>query len=144
MCCKKREVYLNTIQQFTMALSCVMTSSVIFLKRSHVKDFMHRYHVEICLTHWINNKINFRFGQKVKVKLGSPFFDNWRSVQWCKDFKFTFWLLRYNFFMNIKLWLPVWTGSKGQIGVTFLYFFLQITICTMMQKLWIYLLRLLR
>ena len=32
MCCKKRKVYLNTIQQFTMALSCVMTSSVIFLK----------------------------------------------------------------------------------------------------------------
>ena len=29
---KKRKVYLNTIQQFTMALSCVMTSSVIFLK----------------------------------------------------------------------------------------------------------------
>ena len=24
--------YLNTIQQFTMALSCIMTSSVIFLK----------------------------------------------------------------------------------------------------------------
>ena len=29
------------------------------------------------------------------------------------------WLLRYDFFLNIKLWLPVWTGSKGQIGVTF-------------------------
>ena len=25
------------------------------------------------------------------------------------------WLLRYDCF-NIKLWLPVWTGSKGQIG----------------------------
>ena len=23
-------------------------------------------------------------------------------------------------FVNIKLWLPVWTGSKGLIGVTFL------------------------
>ena len=32
MCCKKRTVYLNTVQEYTMALSCVMTSSVIFLK----------------------------------------------------------------------------------------------------------------
>ena len=103
------------------------------------------------------------------------------------------WLLRYDFF-NIKLWLPVWTGSKGQIGVTFCKYFLtindlyngakilnlplvvveiwfvlilnfdfrfgqevkvklgslfvnifgQLTICTMVQKLWIYLLWLLR
>ena len=27
------------------------------------------------------------------------------------------------FFLNITLWLPVWTGSKGQIGVTFLTIF---------------------
>ena len=48
-------------------------------------------------------------------------------------------------FLNSKLWLPVWTGSKGQIGVTFLSnIFWQLTICTMVQKLWIYLLRLLR
>ena len=32
-------------------------------------------------------------------------------------------LLRYDFFLDIKLWLPVWTGSKGQIGVTFLSIF---------------------
>ena len=32
MCCKKRTVYLNTVQEYTMALPCVMTSSVIFLK----------------------------------------------------------------------------------------------------------------
>ena len=54
------------------------------------------------------------------------------------------WLLRYDCF-NIKLWLPVWTGSKGQIGVTFLeIFFWELTICTIVHKLWIYLLRLLR
>ena len=48
-------------------------------------------------------------------------------------------------FFNIKLWLPVWTGSKGQIGVTlFENIFWQLTICTMVQKLWIYLLWLLR
>ena len=29
-------------------------------------------------------------------------------------------------FLNIQLWLPVWTGSKGQIGVTFLKYFLTI------------------
>ena len=103
-------------------------------------------------------------------------------------------LLRYDFF-NSKLWLPVWTGSKGQIGVNFfvniflkindlynsaqivnlplavveIWFFVivnfdfrfgqevkvklghffvnifsQLTICTMVQKLSIYLLRLLR
>ena len=59
MCCKKREVYLNTIQQFTMALSCVMTSSVIFLQLLRYDFF----------------KLNFdvRLGQEVKVKLGSPF-----------------------------------------------------------------------
>ena len=28
-------------------------------------------------------------------------------------------------FLNIKLWLPVWTGSKGQIGVTFLKYWWQ-------------------
>ena len=27
---------------------------------------------------------------------------------------------------NSKLWLPVWTGSKGQIGVTFCKYFLRI------------------
>ena len=34
-------------------------------------------------------------------------------------------LLRYDF-CNIKLWLPVWTGSKGQIGVTFCKYFFTI------------------
>ena len=97
-------------------------------------------------------------------------------------------------FFKSKLWLPVWSGSKGQIGVTFCKYFLtindlyngakivnlplavveicfflivnydfrfgqevkvklghffviifwQLTICTMVQKLSIYLLRLLR
>ena len=52
-----------------------MTSSIIFLKRSHVnKDFMHINHVEIAKH--IGSRIllvfNFRFGQEVKVKLGSP------------------------------------------------------------------------
>ena len=32
-------------------------------------------------------------------------------------------LLRYDFFKDIQLWLPVWTGSKGQIRVTFLSIF---------------------
>ena len=30
------------------------------------------------------------------------------------------------FVLNIKHWLPVWTGSKSQIGVTFLNFFFTI------------------
>ena len=34
-------------------------------------------------------------------------------------------LLRYVFF-NSKLWLPVWTGSKGQIGSLFCKYFLTI------------------
>ena len=68
---------------------------------------------------------DFRFGQEVKVKLGSPF---------CKYFFWeltictivhTLWiyllrLFRYDLFKDSKLWLPVWTGSKDQIGVTFL------------------------
>ena len=38
------------------------------------------------------------------------------------------WLLRYDFVLNIQLWLPVWTESKGQIVVTFFVnIFLRIT-----------------
>ena len=50
-----------------------MTSSIIFLKRS-CTDFMHRNHVKIA--YQIGSRIfllfNLRFGQEVKVKLGSP------------------------------------------------------------------------
>ena len=72
---------------------------------------------------------DFRFGQEVKVKLGSLFVNIFWQLTICtmvqKFWIYLLWLLRYDFF-NIKLWLPVWTGSKGQIGVTFCKYFLTI------------------
>ena len=73
---------------------------------------------------------HFRFGQEVKVKLGSLFVNIFWQLTIC-TMVHKFWiyllrLLRYDFFKDIKLWLPVWTGSKGQIGVTFCKYFLTI------------------
>ena len=72
---------------------------------------------------------DFRFGQEVKVKLGSPFCKYCWQLTICtmvqKLWIYLLWLLRYDFF-NIKLWLPVWTRSKGQLGVTFCKYFLTI------------------
>ena len=49
------------------------------------------------------------------------------------------------FVLNVKLSLLVWTESKGQIGGHFcINIFWQPTICTMVERLWIYLLWLLR
>ena len=93
---------------------------------------------------------DFRFGQEVKVKLGSLFYQYFLTnndlYNGCKNFEFTSCGCWDMIFLNSKLWLPVYTGSKGLIGVTFLkIFFWELTICTILQhKLWIYLLRLLR
>ena len=60
-----------------------MTSSIIFLKRSHVnKDCMHRNHVEIArhIGSIIFLLFNFQFGQEVKVKLGSPLCDYFLTI----------------------------------------------------------------
>ena len=70
---------------------------------------------------------DFRFGREVKVKLGH-FFVNifWQLTIFTMVQTFLIYLLRllrYDFFQDIQLWLPVWTGSKGQIGVTFCKYF---------------------
>ena len=70
---------------------------------------------------------DFRFGQEVKVKLGHFFVNIFWQLTICTMVQ-KFWiyllrLLRYDFFKDIQLWLPVWTGSKGQIRVTFLSIF---------------------
>ena len=66
---------------------------------------------------------DFRFGQEVKVNLGHFFINIFWQLTICtmeeKLWIYLLWLFRYDFF-NIKLWLPVWIGGKGQIGVTFL------------------------
>ena len=87
------------------------------------------YHLRLLRWFFLIVNFDFRFGQEVKVKLGSPS---------CKYF------LRINdlynsaqivnlplavvemIFFNSKLWLPVWTGSKGQIGSLFYKYFLTI------------------
>ena len=70
---------------------------------------------------------DFRFGQEVKVKLGSLFCNIFWQLTICtmvqKLWIYLLRLLRYDFFKDIQLWLPVWTGSKGQIRVTFLSIF---------------------
>ena len=68
---KKRKVYLNTIQQFTMALSCVMISSVIFLKSYMSKSICTETMLKLSNTLALEYCVNYLF-------------DNWRSVQWCK------------------------------------------------------------
>ena len=76
------------------AVMCDDVINLIFLKRSHVKDFMHRNHVEIA-SH-IGSRIfilfNFRFGQEVKVKLGSPFCKYFFTINnLYNDCEFTSW-----------------------------------------------------
>ena len=65
---------------------------------------------------------NFRFGQEVKVNLGSHFC-NYLTIDdlynGAKIVNLPLVVVEIWFFFNITLWLPVWTGSKGQIGVTF-------------------------
>ena len=91
---------------------------------------------------------DFRFRQEVKVKLGSPFCKYFLTINdlynGAKILNLPLVVVEIWFCFNIKLWLPVWTGSKGQIGSLFVNVFGQLTICTMVQKLWIYLLWLLR
>ena len=74
--------------------------------------------IKLWLPVWTGSK-----GQ-IGVSFLKIFFDNYRSVQWCKNCEFTScgcWDMI--FVKDIKPWLPVWTGSKGQIGVTFLSIF---------------------
>ena len=206
MCCKKRTVYLNTVQEYTMALSCVMTS-VIFLKSYMSKSIctetmlklsqhigsrilcklfflqltvctmvqiVNLFLLVVDMIFW--NFLNFDvgFGQEVKVKMGSPFCKYFWKLTICTIVQkivnlrllvveicfflmlnFDFWFGQevkvklghffYKYFLTINdlyngakilnlplvvveiwlflyitLWLPVWTGSKCQIGVTFL------------------------
>ena len=67
---------------------------------------------------------DFRFGQEVKVKLGSLFYKYFFTINDLyndgKSFNLPLVVVEIWFFFNSKLWIPVWTGSKGQIGVTFL------------------------
>ena len=62
----------------------------------------------------------FRFGQEVKVKLGSPLNKYFLTINGlyngAKLVNLPLAVVEMILF-NIKL--PVWTGSKGQIGVTF-------------------------
>ena len=72
---------------------------------------------------------NFRFGQEVKVNLGSPFC-NYLTIDdlynGAKIVNLPIVVVEIWFVLNVKLLLPVWTGSKGQIRVTFKKYFLTI------------------
>ena len=89
-----------------MALSCVMTSSVIFLKSYMSKSICtetmlklsNTLALEYCVNYFLTvdglyNGANCKFSSS----------GSWHMILW-----------------NIKLWLRVWTGSKGQNGLTFL------------------------
>ena len=72
---------------------------------------------------------DFRFRQEEKVKFGPPFCKYFLTINDLyngeNNFEFTCTSCGCSdmIFLNIKLWLPVWTESKGQIGVTFLSIF---------------------
>ena len=86
---------------------------------------------------------DFRFGQEVKVKLGSPFCNCFRNNDAnilnlplaVVEIWFFVWILNFDFRFEQEV--------KVKLGSPFCIFFLQITICTMVQKLLIYLLWLL-
>ena len=66
---------------------------------------------------------DFRFGQEVKVKLGSPFCKYFWTINdlynGTKIVNLPLVVVEIWFILNITLWLPVWTGSKGQNGSPF-------------------------
>ena len=106
MCCKKRTVYLNTVQEYTMELSCVMTSSVIFLKSYMSKSICTDTMLKLSNTLALEYCVNYLFT-----------IDGLYNGANCKFISSGCW---HMIFLNIKLWLRVWTGSKGQNGLTFL------------------------
>ena len=55
----KRTVYLNTVQEYTMALSCVMTSSVIFLKSYMSKSICTETMLKLCNTLALEFCVNY-------------------------------------------------------------------------------------
>ena len=74
--------------------------------------------------------IKLWFGQEVKVKLGNFLCKNFVTINdlynGAKIVNLPLVVVEIWFALNIKLWLPVWTGSKGQIGLLFYKYFLTI------------------
>ena len=97
MCCKKRTVYLNTEQEYTMALSCVMTSSVIFLKSYMSKSICTDTMLKLSNTLALEYCVNYFFT-----------IDGLYDGANCTFISSGCW---HMIFWNIKLWLRVWTGS---------------------------------
>ena len=93
---------------------------------------------------------DFRFGQEVKVKLGSLFCKYFLTINDLYNgakivnlplavVEIWFFLKIFNFDFRFGQEVKVKLGSPFRINI-----FWQTTVCTMVQKLWIYLLRLLR
>ena len=101
--------FVNIFSQLTI---CTMVQKLwIYLLRLLRYDFLKIFNFD------------FRFGQEVKVKLGSPFCnfflrinDLYNSAQ-IVNLRLA--VVEIWVFFNSKLWLLVWIGSKGQIGVNF-------------------------
>ena len=76
---------------------------------------------------FLNINFDFRFGQEVKVKLGSLFVNIFWQLTICtmvqKLWIYLLRLLRYDFFKIFNFDFRFWTGSKGKIRVTFLSIF---------------------
>ena len=72
---------------------------------------------------------NFRFGQEVKVNLGSPFC-NYLTIDdlynGAKIVNLPLVVVEIWFLLNVKLSLPVWTGSKVKLGSLFYKYLLTI------------------
>ena len=96
---------------------------------------------------WFFNiwNIDFRFGQEVKVKLGSPSCKYFLTINdlynGAKILKLpVLWLLRYDCFYILHFDFRFGQEVKVKLGSLFCKYFWQLTICTMVQQFWIYLL----
>ena len=94
------------------------------------------------------SKFYFRFGQEVKVKLGSPFCKYFLTINdlynGTKIVNLPVVVVEILFLLIVNFDFRFGQEVKDKLGHFFVNIFWQLTICTMMQKFWIYLLRLLR
>ena len=91
---------------------------------------------------------DFRFGQEVKGKLGSPFCNFFFSINDLYNsahiVNLPLAVIEIWFFLIVNFDFRFGQEVKVKLGHFLVNIFWQLTICTMVQKLWIYLLRLLR
>ena len=95
------------------------------------------------------SKFYFRFGQEVKVKLRSLFYKYFLTIndlyKGAKIVNLPLAVVEIWFFLIVNFYFRFGQEVKVKLGSLFCkYFFRELTICTIVHKLWIYLLRLLR